>query len=59
MLWGYFAAVHAVTQASDRYHLPSVPYIAILAGLALAEAWQRYARRSANSLALRPAEQES
>ena len=25
MFWAYFAAVHAVTQASDRYHLPSVP----------------------------------
>ena len=59
MLWGYFAAVHAVTQASDRYHLPSVPYIAILAGLALAEAWQRYSTQTGQRVDLRTAEQKS
>jgi 4-amino-4-deoxy-L-arabinose transferase-like glycosyltransferase len=42
MFWAYFAAVHAVTQASDRYHLPSVPYMAILAGLTIAAAWQKW-----------------
>jgi 4-amino-4-deoxy-L-arabinose transferase-like glycosyltransferase len=36
-LWGYFALVHAVTVAQDRYHLASVPYIAALAGLAASE----------------------
>lgn len=34
--WGYFAAVHAITVVQDRYHLPSNPFIAALAGLALA-----------------------
>ena len=45
MIWAYFAFVHAVTQASDRYHLPSVPFIAMLAGFALAEAWRRWGAR--------------
>ena len=35
-LWIYFALVHAVTVGQDRYHLPSVPYVAALAGVALA-----------------------
>jgi len=41
-LWGYFALVHAVTVAQDRYHLPSVPYIAALAGYAFAELATRF-----------------
>jgi 4-amino-4-deoxy-L-arabinose transferase-like glycosyltransferase len=45
MLWAYFAFVHAVTQASDRYHLPSVPFIAILAGFTLAEGWGMWRSR--------------
>lgn len=35
VFWIYFAAVHALTVAMDRYHLPSVPFIAWLA----ASAW--------------------
>ncbi len=35
ILWAYFAAVHAVIVAQDRYHLPSVPFIAMLAAVAL------------------------
>ncbi|MEQ9370572.1 MAG: glycosyltransferase family 39 protein [Coleofasciculus chthonoplastes F3-SA18-01] len=35
LLWGYFAAVHAVIVAQDRYHFPSIPMIAILAALTL------------------------
>ncbi|MEQ9357374.1 ArnT family glycosyltransferase [Coleofasciculus chthonoplastes] len=35
LLWGYFAAVHAVIIAQDRYHFPSIPMIAILAALTL------------------------
>ena len=45
MFWAYFAAVHAVTQASDRYHLPSVPYMAMLAGLTLAAGRQYWHSR--------------
>lgn len=33
VLWAYFAALHAVIVSGDRYHYPSVPLIAILAGL--------------------------
>ncbi len=35
--WAYFTAVHAVIVAEDRYHMPSSPFIALLAGLALAQ----------------------
>ena len=36
LAWGYFAFVHAATVGADRYHFPSIPFIAILAGLAVA-----------------------
>ena len=36
LLWGYFALVHAVTVIQDRYHFPSIPWIAMYSGLALA-----------------------
>ncbi len=35
LFWGYFTAVHALIVAQDRYHFPSIPMIAILAGLTL------------------------
>jgi 4-amino-4-deoxy-L-arabinose transferase-like glycosyltransferase len=35
VLWIYFAAVHSVTVVGDRYHMPSIPFIAILAGYAV------------------------
>ncbi|WP_299847931.1 glycosyltransferase family 39 protein [uncultured Paracoccus sp.] len=34
-LWGYFTALHVVVVAEDRYHMPSAPFIAILAAVAL------------------------
>ncbi|RRH69760.1 glycosyltransferase family 39 protein [Falsigemmobacter faecalis] len=34
-LWGYFTALHVVVVAEDRYHMPSSPFIAILAAVAL------------------------
>jgi hypothetical protein len=33
-LWAYFALVHALVVAQDRYHFPSIPFIAALAALA-------------------------
>lgn len=33
VLWAYFAGVHGVVVGGDRYHYPSVPMIAALAGL--------------------------
>lgn len=39
--WGYFTALHAVIVVEDRYHIPSSPFIAILAALALAHLWRR------------------
>jgi hypothetical protein len=46
LFWAYFAAVHAVTLGQDRYHLPSVPFIAALGGLALAMALVRLLSRN-------------
>lgn len=44
LFWAYFAAVHAVVVVMDRYHFPSVPFIAILA--AQAGVWLRGRRRA-------------
>lgn len=33
--WGYFTALHAVIVVEDRYHMPSSPFIAVLAALAI------------------------
>lgn len=35
VLWAYFAVLHAVIVSQDRYHFPSIPFIAMLAALAL------------------------
>ena len=35
LLWGYFAVLHAITLGADRYHFPSIPYIAMLAAVAV------------------------
>ena len=35
-LWLYVTGVHAVIVVGDRYHMPATPWIALLAGLALA-----------------------
>lgn len=34
-LWLYFTALHAVIVVGDRYHMPAIPMIALLTGLAL------------------------
>lgn len=44
-LWAYFALVHAITVGQDRYHLPAVPWIAALAGLAVSTSWRPRAER--------------
>lgn len=41
MLWLYFAAVHALTVVQDRYHVPSVPAMAVFAALTLDVLLQR------------------
>ena len=50
VLWFYFGALHAVIVSGDRYHYPSTPLIAALAGLALAT-WKD--RRPGNTTDLR------
>lgn len=34
LFWGYYAGVHAVIVSQDRYHFPSIPFIAMLAAFA-------------------------
>lgn len=41
LLWVYFTATHAIIVAGDRYHLPSIPAVAIFAAIALQPAWQK------------------
>lgn len=41
VFWGYFLAVHAVVVIQDRYHWPSVPFIAMLAALPLVAVMQK------------------
>lgn len=36
LTWGYFTLVHGVIVAGDRYHVPSIPFIAMFAAAALA-----------------------
>jgi hypothetical protein len=33
--WAYFIAIHAVIVTGDRYHMPSAPFLALLAGVAI------------------------
>lgn len=37
VLWAYFTAVHAVIVIGDRYHMPAIPFIALLGAWAMAE----------------------
>jgi 4-amino-4-deoxy-L-arabinose transferase-like glycosyltransferase len=43
LTWAYFAALHAITLANDRYHFPSIPYIATLAAIAAVALLSRFA----------------
>ncbi len=51
ILWGYFASVHAVIVIQDRYHFPSIPFIAILGAVAVSFIVHRVrlGRRSADA----------
>lgn len=43
VFWIYFAAVHAITVAMDRYHVPSIPFVAWLGACAWIE-WEPWIR---------------
>jgi len=45
-LWGYFTGVHAVIVVGDRYHMPAIPMIALLAAVALSAVLQRRSERA-------------
>lgn len=47
LCWMYFAWVHAIIVIADRYHFPAIPFIAILAALALQAALTRTAEKDA------------
>lgn len=51
-LWAYYAAVHAVIISGDRYHMQSIPFIAMLASLAFIAAVDRLKRVSRPQAAL-------
>ncbi|MGY6635384.1 MAG: ArnT family glycosyltransferase [Alkalilacustris sp.] len=42
-IWSYVTLLHAIVVIQDRYHMPSSPYIAMLAGVAIAALLQRRA----------------
>lgn len=42
VLWAYYTSVHAVIVAGDRYHIPSIPFIAMMAALAMIAAWRKF-----------------
>jgi 4-amino-4-deoxy-L-arabinose transferase-like glycosyltransferase len=42
VFWGYFLSVHAVIVIQDRYHWPSVPFIAALASLPIVALLKRF-----------------
>jgi 4-amino-4-deoxy-L-arabinose transferase-like glycosyltransferase len=41
LIWAYFALLHAVIVIGDRYHFPSIPFIAILAAFAIVRLKER------------------
>lgn len=44
-IWGYFTGVHAVIVVGDRYHMPAIPLIAVLAAVALSTLVTRVSER--------------
>lgn len=45
-IWSYVTLIHAIIVVEDRYHMPASPWIAILAGVALASCMARKAESS-------------
>jgi hypothetical protein len=41
VLWAYFTALHAVIVVQDRYHFPCLPFVGMLAAVALCAVWQK------------------
>jgi hypothetical protein len=50
LVWLYFTALYAVFVVQDRYHFPTLPFIAMLAGVALNAFAQRRAIQKAHSV---------
>ena len=45
VLWAYFTALYAIIVIQDRYHFPCLPFIAMLAAVALCGDWRQFAHR--------------
>ena len=43
--WAYFTAVHSIIVSGDRYHMPSSPFVAILAGVCLAWVMGKFSKK--------------
>lgn len=43
VLWAYYVALHGLIVGNDRYHFPSIPFIAVLASLAIVSVFWRKA----------------
>jgi 4-amino-4-deoxy-L-arabinose transferase-like glycosyltransferase len=41
LLWTYFTGVYSTTVVQDRYHFAAIPFIAILAAVALQPVWKK------------------
>lgn len=46
LFWGYFTGIHAITVIQDRYHFPSVPFIAMLASILLVSIYETILEKS-------------
>jgi len=46
LIWAYFTAVYSIVVVADRYHLPSHPFISMLASIAIMAAVAMFNRRS-------------
>jgi 4-amino-4-deoxy-L-arabinose transferase-like glycosyltransferase len=44
--WAYFAILHAIIVAQDRYHFPSIPFIAMLSALICEIVWDHIRERN-------------
>lgn len=54
LVWLYFTGVHAVIVAGDRYHIPAIPFIAMLGAIAATQAWTVLKNRWAAAHLARP-----
>lgn len=47
LVWLYFTGIHAVIVVGDRYHIPAIPFIAMLGAIAATHVWAALKERQA------------